>query len=134
MKLIYEYTVQNKSYTENTWDKHQYFLCDDMQEYNNIYFKHLRRAKKIQEDFDANPEDICAQYRWLHFHLLGQRDIQAIEYYQCHEWMGKHFQARGFSWSEEMDGNATIKYYLMPDSITDEGISKRVDIPNGNES
>lgn len=131
MKLIYNYTVQNKSYTENTWNKYQYFLCDNMQEYNNIYSKHLRRAKKIQEDFDANPEDICAQYRWLHFHLLGQRDIQATEYYQGHEWTGKHFNAHGFSWSEEMDGNTTIKYYLMPGSITNEGISDRVGVFNG---
>ena len=131
MKLIYSYTVQSKSFTDNTWAKHEYWLCDDMTEYLNAHYKYLRRQKKVQEEFDANPEDVCAQYKWFNYHYMGQRMIEANEYYQGHEWCGKHFIARGFSWSETIDGNMTAKYFLMPDSIKHEGVSEKVGKFNG---
>lgn len=131
MKLIYNYTIQSNSFASNTWDKHRYWLCESEQEYSNNLNDYLRRAKKIQEDFDEYPDDICAQYKWLHNHFEEQRQIEASEYYKGHEWCGKHFTAHGFSWTEQRDGNTTTDYYLRPSSVINEGVAERVGKFNG---
>ncbi len=131
MKLIYNYTLQSKSFADNTWSKYEYYLCESDTEYETAMAVFLRKAKNIQEDFDKNPEDIRAQYKWFNYHFMGQRMIEANEYYQGHEWCGKHFIARGFSWSERIDGNMTTKYFLMPNSIKHEGVSEKVGKFNG---
>lgn len=126
MKNIYHIHQSSNSYWESHWTDTDYYLCESEDEYSKLLREYQDKRKEVVERYKQAPDDCGNKWCYNNFILHEEAKIHANEYYYAHEWCGKEFDAYGFGWSENLERSSHYKYFLKPNSVTNESVSSAV--------
>lgn len=111
MDNIYHKHTSSNSYWDNHWREEDYYLCESMEEYEQI----MAAKKKETEDYKKSRNaEIYGAWR---FDCSEEKDIHADEFYYAHEWQGKKFDAVGFTFVKHLERSDHYYHYLKPGSV-----------------
>ena len=128
MKKIYHIHQSSNSYLDSHWYDTDYYLCETEEEYQQLLEEHKSKRQQIEKEYADNPTNFSTKWKFHNFIFTDEGKVHASEYYECHEWQGKTFDAFGFCWYERLERSSHTKYYLKPGSVgkitpcTDPGI------------
>lgn len=130
MTNIYHIHKTSNSYWSNEWWDTDYYMCDTEEEYIRLLSQHLAKRREIEREFkeaNGNPS-FNVNWKYHNFRFIPENKVHASEFYECHAWQGKTFDAVGFGWYERLERSSQTTYYLKPGSLgkvtpcTDPGI------------
>lgn len=120
MKKIYSYHTSSDSYWESRFYEHEYFLCETDEEYKEQWQKAIEMRDERKKRADEAQNKYFADAIRQSLVLMSEDKVHASEYYYCHEWNGRSFDAIGFGVFEHLERSDHYRYYLKPGSVKNE--------------
>lgn len=129
MEIIYRYDWHSRGFNNNDRSQHIYYLCDNMEQYEELLNESLAKRQDIVDAFMEktggkeskwNEQTSHEEWQYRNFHVRDEHDIKAsFQFQPGMGWYGKEFTAVGFEVSDGFSWDKTYKIYIKPGTLSE---------------